>query len=150
MSHLLPTTSPLSIGWPDLLLDRTMITGLCPAYVGRFACDWHRLTTTDPIKANGHIIIHLARKGKPFFRIISLFCHVPDAIIAGAVSPFLCFSLLLRVFPQPAPERAITHLHAFIGHHLPNRRLPAHDDDHVPGARYRGIKQIPIHQHGRP
>lgn len=75
MSHLLPTTNPLSNRWPDLLLDRTMITGLFPAYVGRFACDWHRLATTDPIKANGHIIIHFARKGKPFFRFISPFCH---------------------------------------------------------------------------
>jgi hypothetical protein len=24
-----------------------MLTGHCPVYVGRFACDWHRLSTTD-------------------------------------------------------------------------------------------------------
>ena len=32
-----------------LHLSRTMLTGgFAPAYVDRFACDWHRLSTTDP------------------------------------------------------------------------------------------------------
>ena len=32
----------------DLHLSRTMLTTLWAAYVDRFACDWPRLTTTDP------------------------------------------------------------------------------------------------------
>ena len=27
-----------------------MLTGIFLAYVDRFACDWHRLATTDPIQ----------------------------------------------------------------------------------------------------
>lgn len=78
MSHLLPTTSPLSIGWPDLLLDRTMITGLFPAYVGRFACDWHRLATTDPkLWITFIIIIDSLLKRNNFLMKKSGFFHFP-------------------------------------------------------------------------
>ncbi len=31
-----------------LLLSRTMLSDHKSPYVGRFACDWHRLSTTDP------------------------------------------------------------------------------------------------------
>src|SRR4029077_18453942 len=31
-----------------LLLSRTMLSNHGLPYVGRFACDWHRLATTDP------------------------------------------------------------------------------------------------------
>ncbi len=31
-----------------LLLSRTMLSNQKLPYVGRFACDWHRLATTDP------------------------------------------------------------------------------------------------------
>jgi hypothetical protein len=31
----------------DLPLSRTMIVEPCSAYVDRFACDWHRFSTTD-------------------------------------------------------------------------------------------------------
>jgi hypothetical protein len=31
----------------DLPLKRTMLTGIFPGYVDRFACVWHRLSTTD-------------------------------------------------------------------------------------------------------
>src|SRR5579863_8303648 len=31
-----------------LLLNRTMLSDHESPYVGRFACDWHRLATTDP------------------------------------------------------------------------------------------------------
>lgn len=34
-------------GRQDLLLSRTMISNNELPYVGRFACDWHRLATTD-------------------------------------------------------------------------------------------------------
>ena len=40
----------------DLHLSRTMLTTPWVAYVDRFACDWHRLSTTDlscPIYYNG-------------------------------------------------------------------------------------------------
>ena len=33
-----------------------MLTGIFPAYVDRFACDWHRLATTDPILPTAVII----------------------------------------------------------------------------------------------
>jgi len=36
----------------DLHLDRTMLTNKLFAYVDRFACDWLRFSTTDPI--HGH------------------------------------------------------------------------------------------------
>ena len=45
-SPLLPL-SARKAGGQDLLLSRTMLTGIFPAYVDRFACDWHRLSTTD-------------------------------------------------------------------------------------------------------
>ena len=38
----------------DLPLSRTMLTGIFPAYVDRFACDWHRLSTTDARKPRIH------------------------------------------------------------------------------------------------
>ena len=34
----------------DLHLSRTMLTTLWAAYVDRFACDWPRLSTTDPYR----------------------------------------------------------------------------------------------------
>jgi hypothetical protein len=33
--------------WPGLLLSRTMLAGILPVYVDRFACSWHRFSTTD-------------------------------------------------------------------------------------------------------
>ena len=48
-SHLAPTLlSRTHRVRPDLRLNRTMLTGNFPAYVDRFACDWLRLSTTDP------------------------------------------------------------------------------------------------------
>jgi hypothetical protein len=49
------TPSPLrtegrSVTGQDLLLSRTMLSNHGLPYVGRFACDWHRLATTDPQK----------------------------------------------------------------------------------------------------
>ena len=35
-------------GGQGLLLSRTMLSNHEVPYVGRFACDWHRLATTDP------------------------------------------------------------------------------------------------------
>ena len=56
-------------GWPDLPLSRTMLTGIFPAYVGRFACDWHRLAITDAggrafslYRESGHFVNHAARR----------------------------------------------------------------------------------------
>ena len=40
--------APTLACWKDLHLSRTMLTALWTAYVDRFACDWPRLTTTDP------------------------------------------------------------------------------------------------------
>jgi len=37
----------LSIARQVLHLDRTMLTESISAYVDRFACDWHRFSTTD-------------------------------------------------------------------------------------------------------
>ncbi len=34
-----------------------MLTGIFPAYVGRFACDWHRLSTTDAEKPPFHYTV---------------------------------------------------------------------------------------------
>ena len=31
-----------------------MLTGIFPAYVDRFACDWLRLATTDPMDSTGN------------------------------------------------------------------------------------------------
>ncbi len=39
-------------GGQDLLLSRTMLGNHELPYVGRFACDWHRLATTDPHAAH--------------------------------------------------------------------------------------------------
>jgi hypothetical protein len=49
-------TAIVAIG-QDLLLSRTMLTGILPGYVGRFACGWHRLSTTDPDGFLYYIII---------------------------------------------------------------------------------------------
>ena len=37
-----------------LLLSRTMLSDHKSPYVGRFACDWPRLSTTDPLAARRH------------------------------------------------------------------------------------------------
>ena len=42
------------LGGQGLLLSRTMLSDHKSPYVGRFACDWHRLATTDPHAARGH------------------------------------------------------------------------------------------------
>ena len=34
-----------------------MLTGIFPAYVDRFACDWHRLSTTDARKPHVYYIV---------------------------------------------------------------------------------------------
>jgi len=39
-----------------LLLSRTMLSNHGLPYVGRFACDWHRLATTDPHEA--HVAVY--------------------------------------------------------------------------------------------
>jgi hypothetical protein len=46
--------------WSVLHLGRTMLTGNLPAYVDRFACDWLRFSTTDPI--HGHQTYYSARR----------------------------------------------------------------------------------------
>jgi hypothetical protein len=38
-----------------LPLSRTMLSDHKSPYVGRFACDWHRLSTTDPHAARPHL-----------------------------------------------------------------------------------------------
>ena len=43
----LPTTAPLGHARTDLHLKRTMLPGIFPDYVDRFACVWPRLATTD-------------------------------------------------------------------------------------------------------
>ncbi len=43
--HLTPTSAS---GGQGLLLSRTMLSNHELPYVGRFACGWHRLATTDP------------------------------------------------------------------------------------------------------
>ncbi|WP_040760560.1 SEL1-like repeat protein [Ruminiclostridium cellobioparum] len=44
--QLLTTDTHLALkAWPDLHLGRTVITGILLAYVDRFACGWHRLST---------------------------------------------------------------------------------------------------------
>ena len=37
-----------AVGGQGLPLSRTMLSNHELPYVGRFACDWHRLATTDP------------------------------------------------------------------------------------------------------
>jgi len=44
--------------------------------VDRFACDWHRLATTDPKNPTALIIAHFARKGKRNFLCFPRFCLV--------------------------------------------------------------------------
>jgi len=39
---------PSALGRQGLLLSRTMLSNHWLPYVGRFACGWHRLATTDP------------------------------------------------------------------------------------------------------
>ena len=41
-------------GGQDLPLSRTMLSDHKSPYVGRFACDWPRLSTTDPHAARTH------------------------------------------------------------------------------------------------
>ena len=41
-------------GGQGLPLSRTMLSDHKSPYVGRFACDWHRLSTTDPHAAQGN------------------------------------------------------------------------------------------------
>ena len=45
----------------DLLLSRTMLSNHGLPYVGRFACDWHRLATTDPHTAHGQVYVEWRR-----------------------------------------------------------------------------------------
>ena len=40
----------------DLHLSRTMLTTSWVAYVDRFACDWHRLSTTDPVQRRDEML----------------------------------------------------------------------------------------------
>ena len=42
-------------GGQGLLLSRTMLSNHGLPYVGRFACDWHRLATTDPHESHGPV-----------------------------------------------------------------------------------------------
>ena len=42
-------------GGQDLLLSRTMLSNHRLPYVGRFACGWRRLATTDPPKPRGQV-----------------------------------------------------------------------------------------------
>lgn len=56
----------------DLPLSRTMLTGILPAYVDRFACDWPRLSTTDPV-GQFHIICLNLADCKHFFHRIKRF-----------------------------------------------------------------------------
>ena len=55
--HLAPRLVPSPAGTAnrcrtgqDLRLNRTMLSDHESPYVGRFACDWHRLATTDPTR----------------------------------------------------------------------------------------------------
>ena len=50
----------------DLHLDRTMLPAALADYVDRFACDWHRLATTDPKFSTTSIISCKNRKRKFF------------------------------------------------------------------------------------
>ena len=45
-------TEGRSVTGQDLLLSRTMLSNHGLPYVGRFACDWHRLATTDPQRSD--------------------------------------------------------------------------------------------------
>jgi hypothetical protein len=50
-SPALPETA-LATGRQDLLLNRAMLSVDKTPYVGRFARDWHRLSTTEPLAAH--------------------------------------------------------------------------------------------------
>jgi len=54
-----PSLQHLSIinYWTDLFLSRTMLTEASSAYVDRFACDWHRFSTTD-LDISPHLILY--------------------------------------------------------------------------------------------
>jgi len=49
-SPALPVTA-LATWRQDLLLNRAMLSVDKTPYVGRFARDWHRLSTTEPLAA---------------------------------------------------------------------------------------------------
>ncbi len=53
-------TEGRSVTGQDLLLSRTMLSNHGLPYVGRFACDWHRLATTDPYAARSECTRALA------------------------------------------------------------------------------------------
>src|ERR1700734_2237845 len=51
-----PTPDSRGYSGQGLPLSRTMLSDHKSPYVGRFACDWHRLSTTDPHAALGRIL----------------------------------------------------------------------------------------------
>src|SRR5450631_509824 len=57
-------TDDRSVTGQDLLLSRTMLSNNGLPYVGRFACDWHRLATTDPQESNAQSTASGARSGR--------------------------------------------------------------------------------------
>ena len=59
----------------DLHLDRTMLTELLSAYVDRFACDWHRLSTTDPSGDTSRYYITALFVNAIFFSMFSGFSN---------------------------------------------------------------------------
>jgi hypothetical protein len=52
-SHTSPALGAITLIVPrqDLLLNRAMLSVDKTPYVGRFARDWHRLATTEPLAA---------------------------------------------------------------------------------------------------
>ena len=56
--HTSPALGMTSLVTPrqDLLLNRAMLNVNKTPYVGRFARDWHRLSTTEPLTALGGIL----------------------------------------------------------------------------------------------
>ncbi len=60
---------PRSPGGPDggqgLPLSRTMLSNHGLPYVGRFACDWHRLATTDPLRSDRQATARLGAVTSP-------------------------------------------------------------------------------------
>jgi hypothetical protein len=46
-----PEVATLASSRQDLLLNRAMLSVNKTPYVGRFARDWHRLSTTEPLAA---------------------------------------------------------------------------------------------------
>ncbi len=53
-------------GDQGLLLSRTMISSHGLPYVGRFACDWHRLATTDPLRSARELTLDLDGGPQPY------------------------------------------------------------------------------------